>query len=141
MTRRSLLLSCVWALAFAASPAAGPFALPVAAFDGQVPAQAAAQPAAQAAPLSVMTFNIRYGTADDGENHWRLRREQLYSLLREQQADVVGLQEALRFQIDEIDYVFVEPGAEVIEAAIVRSSRDGRSPSDHFPVTARIRFR
>jgi endonuclease/exonuclease/phosphatase family metal-dependent hydrolase len=42
---------------------------------------------------------------------------------------------------DKIDFVFVEPGAEVLEAAIVRTSRDGRYPSDHFPVTARIRLR
>jgi hypothetical protein len=30
---------------------------------------------------------------------------------------------------------------EVLEAAIVRTSRDGRYPSDHFPVTARVRLR
>jgi endonuclease/exonuclease/phosphatase family metal-dependent hydrolase len=42
---------------------------------------------------------------------------------------------------DKIDFVFVEPGTEVLEAAIVRASRDGRYPSDHFPVTARIRLR
>jgi endonuclease/exonuclease/phosphatase family metal-dependent hydrolase len=59
-------------------------------------------PPAPAAPLVVMSFNIRYGTADDGENSWPKRREQLFSLLREQQADVIGLQEALHGQIDEI---------------------------------------
>jgi len=42
---------------------------------------------------------------------------------------------------EKIDVVFVEPGTEVLEAAIVRTSRDGRYPSDHFPVTARIRLR
>ena len=42
---------------------------------------------------------------------------------------------------DKIDFVFVEPGTEVLDAAIVRASRDGRYPSDHFPVTARIRLR
>jgi len=42
---------------------------------------------------------------------------------------------------EKIDFVFVEPGTEVLEAAIVRTSRDGRYPSDHFPVTARIRLR
>lgn len=42
---------------------------------------------------------------------------------------------------DKIDFVFVEPGTDVVEAAIVRTSRDGRYPSDHFPVTARIRLR
>jgi len=61
----------------------------------------APQPA-QGAPLTVMSFNIRYGTANDGDNHWLKRREQVFALLREQQADVVGLQEALHGQIDEI---------------------------------------
>ncbi len=52
--------------------------------------------------LRVMSFNIRYGTADDGENRWENRRQIVFDVLREQNSDVVGLQEALRFQIDEI---------------------------------------
>jgi endonuclease/exonuclease/phosphatase family metal-dependent hydrolase len=39
-----------------------------------------------------------------------------------------------------IDYVFVRPETDVLSAEIVRTSRDGRYPSDHFPVTARIRL-
>jgi endonuclease/exonuclease/phosphatase family metal-dependent hydrolase len=58
--------------------------------------------AAQPEPLDVMSFNIRYGTANDGENRWPLRREMLFDVVREQNADIVGLQEALDFQIDEI---------------------------------------
>lgn len=60
--------------------------------------------ASQAAPepLSIMTFNIRYGTANDGENRWEARRSQLFALLKAQDPDVIGLQEALHFQIDEI---------------------------------------
>jgi predicted amidohydrolase YtcJ/endonuclease/exonuclease/phosphatase family metal-dependent hydrolase len=64
-----------------------------------------AQPAAAVqprAPLTAMTFNIRYGTANDGENRWPLRRDFLIDVVREQAADVIGLQEALDFQIDEI---------------------------------------
>ena len=53
-------------------------------------------------PLTVMSFNIRYGTAKDGENHWTARREMLFDVVREQDADLVGLQEALASQIDEI---------------------------------------
>ena len=53
-------------------------------------------------PLTVMSFNIRYGTADDGPNRWELRRGQLIDLLKRHDPDVVGLQEALHFQIDEI---------------------------------------
>ena len=53
-------------------------------------------------PLTIMTFNIRYGTAKDGENDWPSRRQLLFDVVREQDADVIGLQEALGSQIDEI---------------------------------------
>lgn len=53
-------------------------------------------------PIDVMSFNIRYATANDGENRWEARREMLFGLVREQNADVVGLQEALASQLDEI---------------------------------------
>src|SRR5688572_29293295 len=53
-------------------------------------------------PLTVMSFNIRYGTAKDGDNEWRHRRTALFDVVREQDADLIGLQEALDFQIDEI---------------------------------------
>lgn len=53
-------------------------------------------------PIDVWSFNIRYGTAKDGDNHWTNRRDHLFDLLRSEQPDLVGLQEALRFQIDEI---------------------------------------
>lgn len=53
-------------------------------------------------PLNVMSFNIRYGTADDGPNRWELRRDMLITLVRDQRPDILGLQEALHFQIDEM---------------------------------------
>src|SRR5688572_19623664 len=53
-------------------------------------------------PLTVISFNIRYGTAKDGDNEWRHRRTSVFDVLREQDADLIGLQEALDFQIDEI---------------------------------------
>ena len=63
---------------------------------------AAAVYAAAPEPLTVMTFNIRYGTANDGPDRWELRRDQLFALIKNQNPDVIGLQEALHFQIDEI---------------------------------------
>jgi endonuclease/exonuclease/phosphatase family metal-dependent hydrolase len=53
-------------------------------------------------PITVMSFNIRYGTAKDGENEWSQRKEMLFEVVRDQNADIIGLQEALDFQIDEI---------------------------------------
>jgi len=64
---------------------------------------ASAQPAsAPASPLVVMTYNIRVGLAPDGENHWQKSRDMLFALLRDQHPDVIGLQEALHSQIEEI---------------------------------------
>ena len=70
------------------------------------------QSPASAEPLTVMSFNIRYGTANDGENHWSRRRELLFDVVRDQNADLVGLQEALAFQIDEI--IAAVPGYAVV---------------------------
>ena len=52
--------------------------------------------------VSMMTFNIRYGTASDGENRWENRRELVFDVIRRYDPDVIGLQEALGFQIDQI---------------------------------------
>ena len=52
------------------------------------------------APLVVMTFNIRYGTADDGENAWPLRRHTVAEAVRRADPDLLGVQEALKFQLD-----------------------------------------
>ena len=67
---------------------------------GRLSAQQPPRP--PAAPLKVMTFNIRLGTANDGDDHWTKRREMLFDVLRQENADLVGLQEAFRFQVDEI---------------------------------------
>lgn len=57
---------------------------------------------AMAVEVDVMSFNIRYGTAKDGDNHWNLRKGLVFDVIRDKAPDVIGLQEALRFQIDEI---------------------------------------
>ncbi len=51
------------------------------------------------ASLSVMSYNIRYGAADDGTNSWRYRCPATIYMLREHKPDIFGVQEALDFQI------------------------------------------
>jgi endonuclease/exonuclease/phosphatase family metal-dependent hydrolase len=63
-------------------------------------AQSAQTPARE--PLTVMSFNIRFGTANDGDNHWSLRREFLFDVVRAADADLVGVQEALDAQLGEL---------------------------------------
>jgi endonuclease/exonuclease/phosphatase family metal-dependent hydrolase len=49
-----------------------------------------------------MSFNIRYGTADDGPDHWNNRKMMVFETIRQFGPDILGLQEALDFQIDQI---------------------------------------
>jgi endonuclease/exonuclease/phosphatase family metal-dependent hydrolase len=77
----------LWALAVAAASAQ----------NAQAPAPASARE-----PLTVMSFNIRYGTANDGDNRWANRREFLFDVIDDAKADLVGLQEALDGQIQEM---------------------------------------
>ena len=48
--------------------------------------------------LKVISYNIRMGTADDGDNSWDLRKEASVAMIEEQQPDIFGLQEAFDFQ-------------------------------------------
>lgn len=54
------------------------------------------------AELRVMSFNIRYGTAKDGENHWDKRKEFLIERIKAFNPDLLGTQETLGFQRDYI---------------------------------------
>jgi endonuclease/exonuclease/phosphatase family metal-dependent hydrolase len=63
-------------------------------------------------PIRAVSFNIRYGTANDGEHRWERRREAVFQTIRSHAAHVLGIQEALRFQLDEIDAAV--PGYRVI---------------------------
>ncbi len=52
--------------------------------------------------LHAATFNIRVGRYASGSRDWSQRRAMVISLLAAEQYDVVGLQEALPYQLDEI---------------------------------------
>lgn len=43
--------------------------------------------------IKVMSFNIRYGLADDGENHWERRKSLALARIRAFDPDLLGLQE------------------------------------------------
>jgi len=91
----ALLFACLGCLLLAAcvvpstSTGAGPTPTPT-------------PPTTRTTDLHVMSFNIRYGTAQDGDNHWTRRREGLFALLAHEAPDLIGLQEALKFQVDEM---------------------------------------
>ncbi len=58
------------------------------------------QPQKDARELRVMSYNIRYGTADDSENHWDKRKEFLLATIKAFDPDLLGTQETLGFQRD-----------------------------------------
>lgn len=52
------------------------------------------------ADTKVMSFNVRYGTAKDGENHWDKRKDFLAETVKAFGPDLLGTQETLGFQRD-----------------------------------------
>jgi endonuclease/exonuclease/phosphatase family metal-dependent hydrolase len=54
------------------------------------------------APIRVMTFNIRLNSVDDGPNQWLYRKDMAASMIRFHKADIAGLQEALKDQVDDL---------------------------------------
>ncbi len=71
--------------------------------------------------LNVMSFNIRRGTARDGKNHWIFRRNRVRELLNYYRPDVMGLQEAMGFQVSEIRTML--PGYEKIGSGSLGGSK------------------
>lgn len=59
-------------------------------------------PAQREPQLTAMSFNIRNGRANDGDNSWPNRRPLVADVIRGHNPDVLGLQEAFRFQLDQL---------------------------------------
>lgn len=54
------------------------------------------------AGLTVMTLNMRYDNPEDGANNWRFRRDRIGELIRSEQVDLLGTQELLCNQFDDL---------------------------------------
>lgn len=52
--------------------------------------------------VRVMSFNVRYGSAKDGDNHWEKRKDFLADTIKAFDPDLLGTQETLDFQRDHI---------------------------------------
>lgn len=59
--------------------------------------------AAVGAPLTVMSFNLRYDNPADGVNAWPNRRDRVAGVIRFHGAQVVGVQEALAGMLRDLD--------------------------------------
>jgi len=86
------------------------------------------------APLVVLSFNVRYGTATDGLDAWPLRSSALVARIREAAPDVLGVQEALDFQVE-----FLE--RELPTHVRLGQGREGGARGEHSALfVARARF-
>ncbi|MDF1800889.1 MAG: endonuclease/exonuclease/phosphatase family protein [Planctomycetota bacterium] len=52
--------------------------------------------------LSVMSFNVRYGTANDGDDRWEEREQHVLDVIAAEAPTLLAVQEALDFQADAI---------------------------------------
>ena len=57
---------------------------------------------ASAFEVDALTFNIRFDNANDGDNAWPKRAVMVGEWIKSESPDVIGLQEALRHQINDI---------------------------------------
>jgi endonuclease/exonuclease/phosphatase family metal-dependent hydrolase len=112
MTRRrfSVLLGTTPAIAVAATP--------------EVPA---------ALRVRVLTFNLRYkNTNDTGKKNWEARRGPAVDLIRREAADFIGVQEALRAQLDDLHE---RVGGEYLEIGVGRE--DGKTAGEYSALLIR----
>src|SRR5688500_1736712 len=91
-----------------------------------LPAAAQTRPAEK--PLRVTCFNIRYLNEKDGPNHWNLRRDVFFDALARGEPDLIGLQEVVHAQAEEIRaklsaYEFVGVGR-----------NDGKQAGEYSPI-------
>lgn len=76
-----------------------------------IPLRMSATPRSQETEtLTIMSFNIRFGLAEDGKNSWKHRRTATISMIEDLAPDVIGMQEAFSFQINYISENFPDYG-------------------------------
>ncbi|MFA8343975.1 MAG: endonuclease/exonuclease/phosphatase family protein [Rhodothermaceae bacterium] len=65
--------------------------------------------------VKIMSFNIRYDNPGDSLNNWNERKFLVADIIKKEQPDIIGIQEALRHQLDDLskmlpDYFWVGIG-------------------------------
>lgn len=78
--------------------------------------------------LNVMSYNIRYDNAGDGDNQWKYRKDFAADLVRFHDADIFGAQEVLHNQLVDLsdrlpEYAYIGVGRE-----------DGKTKGEYAPI-------
>ncbi len=77
--------------------------------------------------ITLMTYNVRYGLADDGENSWEYRKEYLASQIAYYDPDIFGVQEGLPFQVAYLD-------STLINHSFIGKSRDADGKGEYSAI-------
>lgn len=85
-------------------------------------------PPAEPPPLRVATYNIRYHNPDDGEHAWPNRKDRVVSTLQFNKVHLVGMQEVLKDQMDDLamaldEYAWIGVGRD-----------DGEEAGEYSPI-------
>jgi endonuclease/exonuclease/phosphatase family metal-dependent hydrolase len=97
-------------------------------YTAVTPAQAGNKKNAGQPTLTVMSFNIRYGDANDGTNSWKYRYPATGMMISDQNPDIFGVQEALLYQIKYILEVCPQ------YKAIGVGREDGKHKGEHMDI-------
>ena len=84
--------------------------------------------------LKIMTYNIRFDNPNDGVNAWPNRKSRVFDLIKKYDPDFIGIQEALKHQIDEIlealpEYTYLGVGRD-----------DGKSAGEYSAIIFKKQF-
>jgi endonuclease/exonuclease/phosphatase family metal-dependent hydrolase len=83
--------------------------------------------AAQAQPFHAATYNLRFNVASDGPNAWPNRRDAVRALIRYHEIDLLGTQEGLIDQIEDLEAI---PGL----ARVGVGRDDGKRGGEHAAI-------
>ncbi len=94
-------------------------------------ATAEAEAAPQKTQIEWATFNIRMDTDADGQNSWSHRKDSVCKFIRDKQIDIVGMQEVLHHQLEDLKAGL--PGY----AAIGVGREDGKTKGEYSAILYR----
>jgi len=80
--------------------------------------------------LKLMTFNIRYGSADDGENRWDNRKSLVINRIKSFNPDIIGMQE----RRDDFQAEFIKSHLQEYEFYGVQRAHEGDTALEMAPV-------
>lgn len=88
-----------------------------------------------ASQLTVISYNIRYDNPNDSLNAWSFRKEPLAAFIKNQNPDIVSLQEVLYHQLLDVDSLLNDNQQAGVEYAWIGVGReDGKDAGEYCPI-------